>query len=199
MGRSEERLTTREVVLLIVAAAGGTVEGRTVMQKLAYFSGLALDRSLGHQPHYYGPFSSKVEDALTIATAAGELRETVERMPGWSGDGPDIIKYTYELTDQGQEKVSVLQRDHREGWTKVHAAVNAISEVLPDLNQMMLSSAAKTYLIVDESGTDVDVEEIPKLAKRLGWKLTPSQVNRTLDILRRLNLLQVQDTPASSR
>lgn len=83
MERVARPLTTRDTVLLITHAAGDTVGGRTIMQKLAYFSGLGLNTGLGHRPHYYGPYSSKVEDAVSNAVIAGELHETVERMPHW--------------------------------------------------------------------------------------------------------------------
>lgn len=86
-------LTTRDTILLITHAAGDQVAGRTVMQKLAYFAGLGLNTGLGHRAHFYGPYSSRVEHAVSNAVIAGQLHETVERMPHWRG-GPDVLKYT---------------------------------------------------------------------------------------------------------
>lgn len=46
MERAARPLTTRDTVLLITHAAGDQVAGRTVMQKLAYFTGLGLHTAL---------------------------------------------------------------------------------------------------------------------------------------------------------
>lgn len=185
-------LTTRDTVLLISHAVGGEVGGRTLMQKLAYFSGLELGVELGHRPHYYGPYSSKIEDALTNAVLAGELHETVERIPDWSG-GPDMLKYTYNLQKNGLERAERVITEHPQEWDRIRSAVTKIKEVLPDLNQKTLSSAAKTYLIVDETEGGVSEDEIPALARRLGWKLTRTEVTKTVEILQKLNLLEDGD------
>lgn len=189
MDRASKPLTTRETVLLIVHAADGEVGGRTVMQKLAYFCGLELGSSLGHRPHYYGPFSSKIEDAVNNAVMAGELRETAERVPDMWGSGPDVLKYTYTLQDAGRSRVDHLVQEYPSEWQHISGSVAAIRDVLPNLDQKTLSSAAKTYLIIGDSEEGVDEAEIPKLAKRLGWYLTQSQVKTTVRLLEQLELV----------
>lgn len=189
MDRPSKPLSTRDTVLLIALAVGGEVGGRTLMQKLAYFSAHELGMALGHRPHYYGPYSAKVEDALNNAVIAGELHETVERLPDWSG-GPDLLKYRYTLPERGLERAERLLVEHPKEWECIHAAVSRIKEVLPDLDQKTLSAAAKTYLIVDETEGGVSEDEIPKLARRLGWTLTTAQVGQTVEILHKLNLLE---------
>lgn len=115
MERAARPLTTRDTVLLITHAAGDQVAGRTVMQKLAYFIGLGLRLALGHRAHYYGPYSSKVEDAVSNAVIAGELHETVERMLHWRG-GPDVLRYTYDLTSIGKARVGgLIEHNSRSG------------------------------------------------------------------------------------
>ena len=189
-------VTTRDIVLLIVHAAGRQVAGRTVMQKLAYFTGLSLNTALGHRAHFYGPYSSKVEDAVSNAVIAGELRETVERMPDWRG-GPDVLKYTYDLTEAGEVRVDELIEHNSAEWDQVRDSVKAIKNVLPELDQKTLSSAAKTYLIISESAEGVAESEIPAMASRLGWELSGEQVRGTVDLLERLNLLADPDESSS--
>ncbi len=197
MERNQARdLTTRDTVLLIAAALGGTADGRTVVQKLAYFVGLALSASLGHRPHYYGPYSSRVEDALNLAVVAGELDEQVQRFPDWYG-GPDVRRYTYRLTDDGRNKVDALKGAHPDEWQRIQEAVAAIKRVVPDLEQKTLSSAAKTYLIVSESEETVSEDEIPDLARHLGWTLNKAQVRKTVEILEELGLLEVEQAGTS--
>jgi uncharacterized protein YwgA len=179
------------MVLLIADAAGGTVGGRTVMQKLAYFSSISLGSTLGHRAYYYGPYSSKVDDALSVASIAGELHETADRMSDWNG-GPDIVRYTYALTDSGRARISQIKEQAPEHWGCIAAAVAAVRRAIPDLNQKMLSSAAKTYLIISDSDDEIDESDIPDLAARLGWELSDEQVATTVSILQQLGL--VEDT-----
>lgn len=191
MESTERGLTTRDTVLLIADAVGGTVPGRTVMQKLAYFSGIGLGSTLGHRAYYYGPYSSKVEDALSVASVAGELHETADRMSDWSG-GPDIVRYTYTLTEEGGRRVAALKERSPRQWDTIASAVAAVKSAIPDLNQKMLSSAAKTYLIISDSEGTIEESDIPALAAQLGWELTADQVEKTVSILQQLGL--VEDT-----
>jgi uncharacterized protein YwgA len=181
-------LTTRDIVLLIDHAAGDTVAGRTVMQKLAYFVSVALRSSLGHRPHFYGPFSTKVEDAVGNAVLAGELHVSVERLLHWRG-GPEVRKYTYDLTPAGKERVDSLIENNPADWDHVRDAVRAIREVLPSLEQTTLSSAAKTHLIISGSEQGVIADDIPSMAERLGWELDAGQVETTLRLLEELKLV----------
>lgn len=188
MERAARTLTTRDMILLITHAAGDRVGGRTIMQKLAYFTSLGLNTGLGHRPHYFGPYSSKVEDAVVNAVIAGELHETVERLTDWRG-GPDVLKYTYDLTTSGKARVDRLIEHSSADWDRVRDSVQAIQAVLPGLDQKTLSAAAKTYLIITESDEGVDEADVPVLAKRLGWELDAAQVRDTVALLDRLDLL----------
>ena len=189
MESTRRGLTTRDMVLLIADAVGGTVAGRTVMQKLAYFSSINLGSTLGHRAYYYGPYSSKVDDALSVASIAGELHETADRMSDWNS-GPDIVRYTYELTEAGRARLAQIKERSREHADCITATVSAIRKAIPDLNQKMLSSAAKTYLIISDSEDDIDESDIPDLAARLGWELTDEQVEKTVSILQQLGLIE---------
>jgi uncharacterized protein YwgA len=193
---TERPLTTRDTVLLISDAVGGTVGGRTVMQKLAYFSSIFLSSPFGHRAYYYGPYSSKVDDALSVASIAGELYETADRMSDWNS-GPDIVRYTYSLTDAGKQRVGRIKEEAPAQWERVANAVVAVRKAVPDLNQKMLSSAAKTYLIISDSDEQIEEGDIPDLAKGLGWELSPEQVEKTVSILQQLGL--VEDTSALSK
>jgi uncharacterized protein YwgA len=195
VGSASRPLTTRDTILLIAHAADNKVEGRTVMQKLAYFTSLGLGSGLGHRAHFYGPYSAKVEDAVANAVIAGELRETVERMPDWRG-GPDVLKYTYEITPEGSSRVDHLIENNSDEWDRVRDSVAAVRKVLPELDQKTLSAAAKTYLIISES-EGVTESAIPELAKELGWQIDAGQVHSMVDLLERLGLLDNPSDEAS--
>lgn len=188
MAEAGNSLKLADIVLLVVDATEGVLEGRTVAQKLAYFSGVVLGRDLGHQAHYYGPFSRDVEEALTIGVVAGDLEESVERIPNWYG-GRDGLKHSYALTDDGHESVEKLKSEYPEEAERIEATINAIAEAMPGLPQKSLSAAAKIYMIVVDQQRTVKLNEIPGLAEHLGWNLTQHQVDRTVDVLRKLELL----------
>jgi hypothetical protein len=85
--------------------------------------------------------------------------------------------------------VERLVKDHPSEWDQIRSSVQAVRAVLPTLDQQTLSSAAKTYLIIAESEEGVEQEQIPNLAKRLGWELSPAQVDKTVALLDQLRLL----------
>ena len=182
-------MSIRDLLLLIVHAAGERVEGRTIAQKLGYFVGLELEMDLGYQAHFYGPFSRDVEEALTLNVLAGDLEESVERISDWYG-GPDALRHSYALSSEGHERVEQLKRDQREEVERIEATVHAVGEAIPQFRQQALSAAAKIYLIITEQGRPVAPAEIPQLAGHLGWHMNQEEVDRTVDVLRRLELVQ---------
>jgi|GEM_PF-2317432 len=56
-------MTADNLILLILAQAGGQLSGKTLLQKRAYFISKILNFQLGFKPHFYGPFSSEIENA----------------------------------------------------------------------------------------------------------------------------------------
>lgn len=192
MGSAGEGLSTREAILLALDAAGGKVEGRTAIQKVMYFIATALEDDLGHQAHYYGPYSRPVEYTLTQEGLAEDLEETVERFPSWYGSGPDIRKYTYELTEQGQNEAAEIKEQREREADVISRTVAAVKEAVPDLDQQALSMAAKIHFIVTQADREkTRVSELPKLAEELGWRLTNPQVDQAVELLKKLDLVSL--------
>lgn len=182
-------MNIRDLLLLIVDAAGDKVEGRTIAQKLGYFVALELDRDLGYQAHYFGPFSRDVEEALALGVFAGDLEDTVVRFPDWYG-GPDALRHSYSLTDEGRERVEELKKEYAGDAERIRSTVEAIGNAIPEYKQQALSAAAKIHFIVNEQGHPVAPAQIPQLARHLGWRLSQDEVNHTVNVLRGLDLVQ---------
>lgn len=192
MASTQEGLSPREAVLLGLDGAGGRIEGRTAMQKVMYFVANALETDLGHRAHYYGPYSRPVEYTLTQEVLAEDVDETVERFPAWYGSGPDIRKYTYDLTKQGQQEVAQIKQERESQARLVAQTVANVKEAVPDLDQESLSMAAKIHFIVSHAEAEkTHVGEIPKLAEDLGWRLTDSQVGKAVELLKKLELVSL--------
>lgn len=177
----------RDLVLLIVAGADGTVSGRTTLQKLAYFVGHKTGIEVGHNAHFFGPFSSTVEDGAMLAVIAGELDEDIKRFPDWYG-GPDVRQYIYRLTDAGQQRVSELSAADPTLEQTIRTTIALVREHVPDLSQRTLSTAAKIALIVRREGR-TQVADIPTLAEKLGWQLEEKDVERTIGLLNDLGMV----------
>jgi uncharacterized protein YwgA len=190
VGSAEKGLTPREAALLVLNFLGGTLQGRTAMQKMAYFVSVALETDLGHRAHYYGPYSRPVDYALAQTALSDEVTETMERFPSYVS-GPDIRKYTYGLTAEGVKEVTEIQRRDDQAAGIVKGTVKAVQEAVPDLDQQTLSMAAKIHFIVTHQDEPARLEDIPNLAKQLGWRISDAQVERSVQLLQRLDLLTV--------
>ncbi|HEU4657955.1 MAG TPA: hypothetical protein VFR97_10530 [Capillimicrobium sp.] len=191
MERLDEHLTPREAVLVLIDAAGGALDGRTALQKLAYFGALALDEDLGHTPYYYGPFSRDIEQAVADAGLADELVETVNQFPASHRRGPDIKQYRYELTEDGHRSVQEIRQRAPRAAERIDRAVAEIREAVPELDQQVLSRAAKIHLILSRQDSEIEADEIPALARELGWELDEEEVRTTVELMERLHLVEV--------
>ena len=52
------------VMLTIREEEKGVLHGRTLLQKRIYFASVLAKEELGFRPHYYGPYSQTVADAV---------------------------------------------------------------------------------------------------------------------------------------
>jgi uncharacterized protein len=194
MERVDEHLSVREAVLLIIDAAGGAVHGRTAVQKLAYFAGLAIGEDLSHHAHYYGPYSRAVESALINEAFAGDLDESMERFQSWSG--PDIRQYTYTLTEQGRGAVADIRRENPSLSARIDDVVKKLSDLIPGLPQHPLSLAAKVDFILNHKGGTAVVGDIPEFAREHGWRVSTQDVQQAAQILTGLKRVQGPQLPA---
>jgi uncharacterized protein YwgA len=181
VGHVDEHLEIRDAVLVIIDAAEGQVQGRTAVQKLAYFAGVAIGRDLGHHAHYYGPYSRPVESALINESFAGDLDETTTTFSSWSG--PEIRQYTYRLTHQGAEAVAEIRETSPCTCACIDQVVVNLKSLVPGLPQHPLSLAAKVDYILARTSGAPRISEIPWLAKEHGWEVSESDVKAAADIL----------------
>ncbi len=85
----------------IVAAAGGTLVGRTRLQKLAYLLELAgLGEGFHFEYRHFGPFSEDLTLAVRDATLAGLLEEK-EEPTSWGGH---YSIYSTKLVDENDTR-----------------------------------------------------------------------------------------------
>ncbi len=136
------------LVLALIASNQGHIEGRTVLQKLSYFIGEHLHLSLGFKPHYFGPFSSEIEDSTEILVCSGLLRELSETVPIHDPNSDfEPRKYRYDLTEKGKQ---YLRNSGLEELKDFQAAKDFLNSMRGSMgfNPRVLSAVAKIHYIV---------------------------------------------------
>ncbi len=190
MSSRGKKPNTKELILTVTHANGGSIEGRTVLQKVCYFAGERLDLDLGFRPHYYGPFSSRIEDATDILVSQTLLRETIERIPTFRpATGFEPRKYTYQLTEQGRRSIRHQRLQSRKSYKEIKELLESI-EKLSALNPSILSAAAKIQFIVSSEDKPLGNEEIKERAQDIGWELADGDIEKIGDLLVSLNFIE---------
>jgi uncharacterized protein len=181
---------TRDVVLLAYKAFGGSIKGKTMLQKRIYFLSVFLNCDLGYEAHYYGPYSEDVANSNLEMKSLGYLSESVS---GWGTDqrGFEMSRYDYKLSDAGTRVAEKLVVSNAELWNRIEAAAKVVAEA-GNLDYMELSIAAKAYYILKQINNKATLEEIEKMLPKFGWKVTAEELRKATDFLRKASLVALQ-------
>jgi len=182
---NEQRV--RDVVLLAYKAFGGTVKGKTMLQKRVYFLSVILNDDLGYEAHYYGPYSEAVASANIEMKSLGYLSESVA---GWGVDrrGFELARYDYRLTDAGTRIADRKASLSPELWNKIEAAAKVVSEA-GNLDYMELSIAAKAYFVLIQMNHKATLEDISSMLPKFGWDVSKEELQKATEFLQRTNLV----------
>ncbi len=183
-------METYDFVQLAFLAVGGTIRGKTKLQKTVYFLGIMTGEveNLGYRPHFYGPYSSEVADATGQLHTLGFLdRNTVQAgLKGTSGF--EATRYDFTLTEAGKKIATAKSEAHSDIWGKIEKAAMALKQV-GDIDYMAMSIAAKTYFMLSDKKGAVSPDELAKLALGFGWKVEKDQINEAVNYLQKLGLV----------
>ena len=179
-------MLTRDFVLFAHGVFNGGISGRTALQKKVYFLGVMLEEDHGFSPHYYGPYSAQVADANSELKALNYLREEVN-VYGWNHQGFEMARYDYSLTEDGQKLLKRKKKQYSKEWNEMQKYANAIKDA-GDLNYMELSMAAKAHIIQKQEGGTANKDTIKTVAKKLGWSINESELDRAIDFLNKIHL-----------
>lgn len=181
------KMNCLEMIMSIINAAGENKLGRTAIQKLSYFVSKKGIINISFSPYYYGPYSSVVSAALMDLQALDFIREDIkieENLPY------DWRKYEYSPTKDGSALARHLERSYKE--TKIIKEVVSLAKEYTGFDTKILSAAAKTHFILEREMKPMTVEEINKKAENLEWELQPSQIQKAIDFLFKLGLIEKQ-------
>lgn len=179
--------TIRDVVLLAYKAFGGTVKGKTMLQKRVYFLSVFLKTDLGYEAHYYGPYSEAVATANLEMRSLGYLSETVA---GWGVDqrGFELSRHDYKLTEVGVRIADRKAMVNRDLWEKIEVAAKVVNES-GNLDYMELSIAAKAYYILTQMNNKATLEDIARIMPKFGWNASGKELEKATDFLQKANLV----------
>lgn len=175
-----------DFLLCLIDASGGTVRGRTLLQKRAFFVSelTGIDVSLDFDAHYYGPYSATVEGTATQLKNLGFLQESGTGFGVLSG-GFEIRRYDYSLTEDGNHLLENLRQTPE--YKQIQNAVNRMIAA-GDPNYVELSIAAKAYFLLKKKGESMSVGELLKQAEKYNWTISQESIARAATFLESLQL-----------
>lgn len=185
-------MNTYDFVHLTLMAMGGEIQGRTQLQKTVYFLGVITRRlqGLGYRPHFYGPYSAEVADAIDQLKSLGFVDQNVATAGTCDAAGFEIARYDYKLNSQGKAVAELKKRAHPEEWKQIEKAA-ALLKRARKVDYVKLSIAAKTYFMLGEKVGNATDAELAELAPKFGWSVTQQQIDEAATYLKSLGLVNV--------
>lgn len=183
-------MRTYDFVHLAMLALGDSIRGKTKLQKTIYFLGLlsGCAEELGYRPHYYGPYSDEVAEAVKRLKAVDFIAQDTTHFGAINDAGFEIARHDFRLTDDGRAIAEQKAKAEPELWQRIQNAV-ATFKAAGDLDYMRMSVAAKTFFLLQQEGGKATAEQISEAAKRLGWNPSPSEVAESSGFLQRLGMV----------
>jgi len=179
-------LDEHTVIILALYAAGGTIEGKTTLQKLCYFASIKSGLDLGYEPHFYGPYSKAISRATDELITSDFILER-GRITQY-----DRLIYTYSLTNDGISIAQDLKKQKPELYSILEEIVKVCTKTVGN-NILILSWAAKIYYLLQKKGKQITYKEIMKIGKKLGWKLSEKEIDSGVKLLSALGLVRKEN------
>ena len=187
-------MTPLDFVISLIAGFGGQIQGRTLLQKRAYFVArlCAVSVELGYEAHYYGPYSAVVDNTVTRLMSLGFVTEENTGF-GVASSGFEIRRYDYHLTRDGQGILAAIEEEFRVRIERAcHAIINA-----GDPNYFVISVASKADFILGKRGQAMTRKEIIREAQKFDWNIQSETLNGAIDFLEKVGLAQMAAEAAS--
>jgi uncharacterized protein YwgA len=156
------------------------IAGRTAIQKIAYFESLKLQTDLKYRPHFYGPYSSVVDETLMDLVASDYIEERARTTIR------DRTLYSYALTDDGQQLVEQIKSKHSKAFLKIKTIVDECGKSGNDIN--VLSWAAKVHFLRTRKGSTLSHDEAIEMGRKFNWDLSEPEIELGVKLLSDLGL-----------
>lgn len=179
-------MNATEFLLCVIEASGGRIQGRTLLQKRAFFLAelTGIDAGLRFDAHYYGPYSATVEGTVTQLKNLGFVQESNTGFGILKG-GFEVKRYDYSLTEDGKVLVELLRETPE--YFALEAGMRKMADA-GDPNYLELSIAAKAYFLLKKKRGKMGVSELLTEAEKYNWTISPESIRRAVDFLKALGV-----------
>ena len=182
-------LNPAEFLLMFLEKSGGSIDGRTLLQKRVYFvQRIVTEEFVPFKPHFYGPFAPEVESAMGLLVELGFVSEE-QRKVGVR----ERRRYDYDLTEDGVRLAGSLANANPTIAGSIKDAVSRIA-ASGELNYNQLSLAAKVEHILAAEGRSMTAQDISQRASELGWQFGAQNVMPIAKFLQSLGLVKFTKT-----
>lgn len=183
-------MKTDRLILLVLDHSGGTISGKTLLQKRCFFLARLLREDLHYQAHYYGPYSVEVEEGLAKLKALGFVQERSLGFGIADRVGFEVRRYDYTLTEDGRTVVRTLKGRQPAECEKVKSVLDDLQAAGDTGDYVELSIAAKTLHILSEIESPMTTSTIRTAAKGLGWEISEESINKACGFLEKLKMVK---------
>jgi|GEM_PF-1851490 len=190
-------LDLETVIMAVVNAFGGKIEGRTLLQKVIFLIKQKVQSvSASFRPHYYGPYSDEVHYATQALCVQGLLTETREEGEESRTEFP-LVRYIYELTEEGKKALDVIKTraslEEIERVGKVADEIyNALEKIPTNERIPAAATAAKLFYILLDLDREASKQELLERAQKWGWRVKGESLRKGIQLLEKLNLIRVR-------
>lgn len=181
-------MKTAHFVLCLIDVCGGSIQGRTLLQKRAFFVSELSDVELDFEAHYYGPFSAQIDSAVSQLKSLGFVDEAPIGF-GIARGGFEMKRYDYRITEDGKEVVEVLREQSSDEYDQISKAFERI-RAAGNPDYIELSIAAKAYFILKKGSKPMSRNELAHEAERFDWSITAHSLDGAIDFLEHLKLVK---------
>lgn len=184
------KLEISDAILATVKMAGNRVLGRTAIQKLVYFLTICDMVDARYRPHYYGPYSVDVANSIQMLSSIDFIIEDIETPETTKYSVPENWKrYLYSLSTDGKQIFEDFKKHNEYEYEKLSDIIE-ICGTTTDYNMDILSWAAKVHYILSKKGEYMTHHAVIRTADSFGWKLSPAQVEKGVELLINLELCE---------
>lgn len=179
-----------DFVHISLLALGGEVHGKTALQKKIYFLGVLTNtlEELGYRPHFYGPYSDEVAQAMQELKTIGYVEQDVRSTGMADAAGFERCRYDYRLTEAGKRVAEAKAAASGGLWAKLQDIADRLKSA-GSVDYMKLSIAAKTYFLLGQSQAKPSDNDLAQLASKFGWQVKPAEIQEAGRYLEKLKLL----------
>lgn len=172
-----------ELIMALLNEEPNGIDGRTVIQKLGYFSSVKLKMDAGYGPDFYGPFSPSVATHMENLAGLDFMVEKGHRTIR------DRIMYSYSLTEDGRQLAERVKEEYPEEYSTIRDIIEKCKNIV-HFNFHVLSWAAKVHFILEQTGKPTTYEKAIEIGRLFGWELNEKEIESAVKLLAALSLAE---------